>query len=287
MNRMEVVPIEKRSPLLSLAGNSHIDILDESRNAPLCGGNKMRKLSAILHGEICKGLLTMGSTYSNHCLATACCGALLGLPVRLLIVETVPCKPSRFPNLNLAHRLGAELVFIPPPEARKRIDEERECYKDYFWIPGGGHTRKGLEVYRSWFRRIIDDHPNLKKKDWVVLPFGTGTTALGILQAIVDLNLEIQVIGISVARTKEACEESIKELGVPVEERRLKIVDCFAGQYGKRESHHHSLQCSYFRRSGVFPDPIYNIRVVEFLENESIENGVVINTGGMLNTLLP
>jgi hypothetical protein len=43
-----------------------LSILDESRNAPFCGGNKVRKLCCILNEEKVKGLLTFGSKYSSH-----------------------------------------------------------------------------------------------------------------------------------------------------------------------------------------------------------------------------
>jgi hypothetical protein len=38
-------------------------VLDESRNWPLCGGNKIRKLARILQGVEVSGLLTFGSRY--------------------------------------------------------------------------------------------------------------------------------------------------------------------------------------------------------------------------------
>ena len=61
----------------------------------------------------------------------------------------------------------------------------KQKYSSYTWIPGGGHSKEGLEAYSDYFSSIIKNNKyyfrQIKK---VICPFGTGTTALGILDGI-------------------------------------------------------------------------------------------------------
>lgn len=262
-------------------------IVDESRNSPLAGGNKIRKLCRIIGSMEPKGLLTLGTPFSNHCLAVAYWGATRRVPVRLLILTDRNTGAATYPNLAMAKSLGAELVFIAHESAERRIAQEISEYQEYMWIPGGGHSREGLEAYRDWFLDLMQQHPALKAREWVAVAYGTGTTALGILASIEALALDIQVIGISVARVRERCIYAALELVSHEDIARLKIDDRFAGRYGVREAHHEELRLSFLRKTGILVDPIYNIRVVEFLEAENLENGIIVHTGGQLNNLLP
>lgn len=262
-------------------------ILDESRNWPLCGGNKMRKLFSIMENHRPSGILTFGSKYSSHCLAAAYWGAMRACPVRLLVLDDEEPNYEQYPHLALSARLGAEMVFVPTCEARERIDHERTGRPGYHWIPGGGHCRKGLEAYRDWFSRVLMRYPELGQRHAVVLPYGTGTTALGILSAIRDKGMAMRVIGVSVSRDRQQCYRAAREWMNEDALAWLDIDDRFAGHYGQRVPSHEKLRMDFLKRTGIFPDPIYNIRVVEFLESEKPDNIIMIHTGGQINNLLP
>ncbi len=234
--------------------------------------------------------MTHGSKYSSHCLATAYWGATQNIPVRLLILEKDSADISKYPHLKLAKYLGAELLFIDPSRAQERIDEERRQFHTYYWVPGGGHTRAGMNAYKDWFCKILNESPDLKSREWIALPYGTGTTALGILYAIFEIGLEMKVIGVSVSRTKKKCLEAAAEIvgqGLIKEiTKNLIIDDRFSGRYGQIEEHHNELRFMFLKSFGILVDPIYNIRVVEYLESTRLENGIMINTGGQLNNLI-
>lgn len=267
--------------------DSGLMVVDESRNWPVCGGNKIRKLSNILLHKKVEGLLTFGSKYSSHCLATAYWGATNNCPVRLLIIDDEEPDVSWFPHLNLSARMGAEVIFVPNDEASERIDHERAQFSEYCWIPGGGHCLAGFIAYRDWFSEFLAQATEARQRDAVILPYGTGTTALGILAAIRDQELPMRVIGVSVARERQRCLLAAREI---LDENALTFLDIddrFAGQYGERKPHHDRLRLDFLMRSGIFPDPIYNIRVVEYLQAERIDNVIMIHTGGQLNNLLP
>lgn len=260
--------------------------IDESKNNTVCGGNKIRKISQIMKDESPSGILTYGSKYSSHCLASAYWGALNNVPVRLLVLEADDIDFSTFPNLNVSITLGADIVRIPPSEAYDLIEKEQKSFSSYFWIPGGGHTEEGLKAYRDWFGQVLDEDSSLMDRDWVALPFGTGTTALGILMAIRDQGLSMEVIGVSVSRSKDRCLEAARDLVSDEKLDLLTIDDRFAGKYGERTSRQATLRQTFLEETGILPDPIYNVRVVEYLEEEDRKNGVIINTGGQWNNLL-
>jgi 1-aminocyclopropane-1-carboxylate deaminase/D-cysteine desulfhydrase-like pyridoxal-dependent ACC family enzyme len=182
--------------------------------------------------------------------------------------------------------LGADLVRVPTSEAYDRIKEEKKSFSSYFWIPGGGHTEDGLRAYSDWFGSVLDKKSSLSDQNWVAVPYGTGTTALGILRAICDRGLTMEVIGISVSRSKDRCLEAARELVSREELGQLTIDDRFEGRYGERTSKQERLRKIFLEETGILPDPIYNVRVVEYLEEECLENGIVINTGGQWNNLL-
>lgn len=263
-----------------------LTVLDESRNWPLCGGNKARKLSYILRDEKVKGLLTFGSKYSSHCLATAYFGAKLGCPVRLLVLDKEEPNIDRYPHLALSSKLGAELVFVPTDDAYKRIAEEKAHFVDYHWIPGGGHCQAGFIAYKDWFVDALQKHPELCERDKVVLPYGTGTTALGILAAIHEKGLAMRVIGVSVARDHQRCLEAAREFLDDNTLSLLHIDDRYAGQYGLFKTNHKRLRAKFLKRTGLFPDPIYNVRVIEYMNEERLNNMIMVHTGGQLNNLL-
>lgn len=275
-------------PLTAHWDSSKITILDDSRNQPLCGGNKIRKLVRFLQGKDPKGLLAFGSRYSSLCLATAWWGARNGVPVRLLILDADETEVSRgdYPHLRLARELGADIVTVHPDRARERIDEEQDAAPTYTLVPGGAHCKEGLQAYEEWFSRVLSHHPELQERDWIALPFGTGTTALGIAAAVQAAGVGIRVIGVSVARDRAACLDHVTGLVDSRALDRLEIDDRFAGQYGVMSPHHRELRMSFFRGTGILPDPIYNVRVAELVETEGFRNGIIVNTGGQWNNLL-
>ncbi len=261
-------------------------VIDESDNCPVCGGNKIRKIRYILSDERIDGILTYGSKYSSHCLASAYWGAVNNIPVRVLVLEPREISFLNYPNLKMSLTLGADLVRVPPSEAYDRIKEEKKSFSSHFWIPGGGHTEEGLEAYRDWFGQLLDEDTSLMDRDWVALPYGTGTTALGILMAIHDRELSMEVIGVSVSRSKDRCLEAARDLVSDEKLDPLTIDDRFAGKYGERTSRQETMRHTFLEETGILPDPIYNVRVVEYLEEEDRQNGVIINTGGQWNNLL-
>lgn len=265
----------------------HFTLVDESTNAPVVGGNKIRKLSAILHSEPPAGLLTYGSRYSSHCAAAAYWAAEKGIPARVLILDDDPSSLDDAPAVRLCHRLAAQVVPVYSSDAHGRIAEEKLAHEGYRWIAGGGHELPGAEAYRDWFYELLEQVPELQEREWVALPLGTGTTALGIAQAIVDADLSLPVYGVSVSRDKRRCITALSEFSWNRAVDQIHVIDDFSGYYGQPLGDEKKASRKMLKATGVLPDPIYNVRVAQFVTRNQMTNGVIINTGGQHNYYLP
>jgi 1-aminocyclopropane-1-carboxylate deaminase/D-cysteine desulfhydrase-like pyridoxal-dependent ACC family enzyme len=134
--------------------------------------------------------------------------------------------------------------------------------------------------------RIFSEHKELRSIDWILLPYGTGTTALGITAALQELGAAIKVMGISVSRTKERCLKAAEEFLSIGDLGNLLIDDRFAGKYGQRTTDQDNYFAQFLKETGIMVDPIYNIRSVQYFYDENLSNGLIINTGGTGNLFL-
>jgi len=263
-------------------------LLDEGQNHSYVSGNKIRKFKGILRSQTSvKGLITLGSVYSSHCLTTAFFGAYLKKPVVLIIIADEKIDSTKFPHLKASLDFGAQILFVSSQEATEFIDFQQERYNDYLWIPGGGHTKDASEEYCSFFIELFKNNLQLSTLKQVVLPYGTGTTAFGICKAIAALQLSMRVIGVSVARNKERCIKSALDFAETKEEvSPLIIVEDYAGLYEKRTERTESARRRFFQETSVLPDPIYNAKSIEYFYRNNMRDTLLVNTGGTLNNLL-
>lgn len=262
-------------------------VLDESVNNGFFSGNKFRKLEYLLREKNIKGILTYGSPYSNHCLASAYFGRKLNIPVVLLFLTNNDKEISSFPNIKIAMNLGAIVKKIKTSLASNVIEYYKKQYEDFLWIPGGGHTKQGLNSYYEVFKKIIVENEKLISSiNWVLLPFGTGTTTLGIVKALNEIDSNIKVIGVSVSRTKEKCVEACLDFFDEKDLKNLDIITEFSGRYGELEEVDKKYQKKFFDEYEILVDPIYNIRAIRYLYKNNLKNGMIVNTGGNGNLFL-
>lgn len=269
-----------------LAKKRDIWILDESLNFNSFGGNKIRKILATLRGHNYKGLLTHGSPYSNHILATSFVAKIKGWPSTLIIIADKDIAVKAYPNLNLAESLGSKIIFTNLKDATIKIEMIKKKLSNYFWLPGGCHTCEGFREYSLLFKNIFKETPGLKKIDWILLPYGTGTTALGALDAVKKLKLKIKVLAVSVSRNKTECIQAAKEFMDINNEKMISVIDDYAGEYGVIEPHHSDLRLRFLKDADIFVDPVYNIRTIEYYYKNQLKNGLIVNTGGNYNSLI-
>lgn len=147
-------PLE-RGP--TLPGGARLWVKRDDLTGLGVGGNKARKLEYLCGEALAQGadtLVTVGAAQSNHCRMTAAAGAILGLPVHLVLSGDRP--PTLVGNQLLSHLFGAHLHTTGAGEsewgvlelARERlIDEFTADGRSPFGIPIGGSTAVGALGY--------------------------------------------------------------------------------------------------------------------------------------------
>lgn len=170
--------------------NGAIALIDDRDCEPTLGGNKARKLlGGILDDARSRGarvLITCGAHGSHHVLATAVLGAQAGFDVHALLW---PQAPSLHADSVLAAGLRAGLHAhhvqtaraLPATWAALRIALRREA----FVIPLGGSTVASLDAHARATVDLVAEHPNIADLDAIVLPLGSGGTALGVALGLV------------------------------------------------------------------------------------------------------
>jgi D-cysteine desulfhydrase len=222
---------------------------DDLAGEPL-GGNKVRALEFLL-GDVAAGdrVVTVGSAGSTHALAVATYGALLGAHVRV----------GRWAQeMNAA----AERVAARIPRVAEQAPMFRTPVGAYLWaigqrmrgakwiaaggsVPLGilGHINAGLELVEQI------DAGELPEPETVVVPLGTGGTAVGLALAFAIAARPIVVIGARVVprvvarasrldrltRRTAAFVKHLSNVSLPYVRRdRLTIAhDTYGGAYGR------------------------------------------------------
>jgi 1-aminocyclopropane-1-carboxylate deaminase/D-cysteine desulfhydrase-like pyridoxal-dependent ACC family enzyme len=160
-------------------------LIDDRSSEPLLGGNKARKLLGGLlddaHRRGAKRILTFGAHGSHHVLASAVLGAREGFEVHALLWPQAPSAHAT-DVLEAGLRAGLHAHHVqsardlPHAWAALRIGLGRGTYV----IPLGGSTPASLEAHARATRELVATHPAIADLDAIVLPLGSGGTALGV-----------------------------------------------------------------------------------------------------------
>ncbi len=187
------------------------------------GGNKIRKLEFLM-GEALERkadtVITTGGVQSNHARQTVAAANKLGMEAILLLKGEAPEGYDRG-NLLLDRILGAEVRFV---EASDFAEMDRLAYelgseleasgKRPYVIPLGGSTPTGTLGYAAAALEIAGQIQEMRiRVDAVVLANGSAGTQAGLALGFKALNSGIQVIGISVSRSKDALSAQVLDLG--------------------------------------------------------------------------
>lgn len=172
-------------------------------------GNKVRKLfaeaeqNAWAPGDV---LITNGGVESNHCRTLALMAARLGAHAHL-VMHGVPGKEQ--PALRLLESAGATYDVVLVDEIAQaiedRVAEHSRMGRTVRVIPGGAHTKAGVESYVDVGYETI--------REWepahVVVASGTGATHAGL--HIAGDRLGVPVTGVSIARRGERGIAAVRE----------------------------------------------------------------------------
>jgi 1-aminocyclopropane-1-carboxylate deaminase/D-cysteine desulfhydrase-like pyridoxal-dependent ACC family enzyme len=200
----ETIPAPFFPEIVGFSGK--LAVIDDRACASPLGGNKARKLLGGLLGEArahgAKRLFTCGAYGSHHVLATAVHGARAGFEVHAALwpqPETEHVRTVREAGLAaglVAHHVHSATTLR---SAARTLAIARD--PKTFFIPLGGSTPRSLEAHAAATRALVARHPTLAGLDAIVVPFGSGGTALGIAlglaQALGDRGPRVHAVVVS------------------------------------------------------------------------------------------
>ncbi len=193
-------PVERASGVC-VAG-SELWVKRDDRTHDVYGGNKVRKLDAILarmveHGA--RRLVTVGAAGSHHVLATAYFGRLAGLEVEAVLVPQ-PRTPHAMRTLRAA--LGQGLRAFPvgsyaaaPPAILARVARGAR------YVQLGGSSVVGSMAYVDAARELVAQvrRGELPEPDVCVVALGSGGTAAGLAAGFAAQGVRTRVVGACVS----------------------------------------------------------------------------------------
>ncbi len=247
---------------------------------PLLSGNKWRKLSGILahyDSESYDSISTYGGAFSNHLVATAVCGSILGIPCEGIIRGEEP--KERNSVLRLCALYGMRLTFI------SRGDYKKSCrttgiQNKVLYVPEGGADVLGTVGCKDIVKEL-----DITGAYRLFVPCGTGTTLAGMAQQIIESSGEAKLFGIQVLKGEDYIKSEVKELyGLDVD-----VYDNFhGGGYAKTNEELVDFIREFTKETGILLDPIYTGKMMLAIkkmvlggEIEINETIVAVHTGGL------
>jgi 1-aminocyclopropane-1-carboxylate deaminase len=212
-----------QSILLPL-GDPHklkMDVLRLDEMHEYISGNKWFKLRYHLDTvkKQNKTLVTFGGPWSNHLLASAAACKLEQIPVIGIIRGEKPRTLSFV--LEKCEEFGMELQFISREDYRNKKLPASYASDQYYLVPEGGYSIKGMEGVSSTRDFFKQDH-----YDYICLAAGTGTTAAGLLMKGTE-----KIIAVSVLKNNYALSSAIEQLTGKENERLAVLHDYSFGGY--------------------------------------------------------
>lgn len=266
------------------------------------GGNKVRIALEVFEEMKQRGskrVISYGSTSSNLNRVIAQMAAERGVGCTVIVKKenTEGGHPSF--NEIMVLDSGAEIIYTENGEVRDTVANTLARYRareeDPYYIYGDETGCGGEEVLSRAYRKVSAEISAQEKEldvrfDTLVLPVGTCSTLTGLLQAEEKRN----VLGISIARSRENTENKLKEflfrIGMNEEEAAAKlasfcrITDAYLmGGYGKRNAELVPFLREQLRSHGLPLDPTYTGKAFYGM-TEEIRKGNLTGTCLFLHT---
>lgn len=240
------------------------------------GGNKTRKLEYVLgdaKANKCDTLVTVGGIQSNHCRQTAAVAAVGGMRCILLLGGDEPEDYTG--NLLLDRMLGAEIKFFPGESAftlNRRLDAIMETLIEFgltpYAIPAGAAMPVGVVPYAVAMDELNKQfQENSFVADRIIVAAGTGGTLAGLILGAHILELDIDIIGITVSKSAEDLKKEVSDLidrtvetypEVDPFKPKINVDESFIGKgYGVLEDGVVSAIEMFAKMEGIFLDPVY------------------------------
>lgn len=245
---------------------------------PIVSGNKWRKLKFVIDRAKLVGkshLVTFGGAYSNHMVATACAGAVLGMKTSCFLRADEDINNH---YLQCARLYGMELI----PTSRESYRNKKALYELHFggneqtyFVGEGGES----EEAKSGVSEIITELDN--EPDFIVHASATATTAAGLARGIIQRGWKTTILAVTVLKNAEEQRQKLKEQGL---ENVVQVIDDFNfGGYAKTNAELMDFIKSFIAKTGIMIDPVYTGKALYALEKIKPGGNVLfLHTGGTL-----
>lgn len=239
---------------------------------PHISGNKWRKLKYNLiqaAADKHDTLLTFGGAYSNHILATAHAGQLLGFRT-IGIIRGEEYSPLN-PVLNEAQKAGMDLHYMPrwryrQKESAEVIEELASLFGRFYLLPEGGTNQLAVLGCQEIVEEI--DRPY----DLICCACGTGGTLAGVISG---LSNKQTALGIAVLKGESFLPEDISALVVPDSSAQWSIsFDYHFGGYAKKDSTLLEFIDRFYTIHKIQLDPVYTGKLM-FGIYDMIQRGLI------------
>lgn len=254
-----------------------------------CHGNKFRKLKYHLlefQQAHKREILTFGGAFSNHLYATAATGFQLNIPTIGIIRGEIDMEN---PTIKKIIKWGMKLYPLERSIYAQRGQEKFNSYiaskfPHAYIIPEGGHhilAQRGISELVREVRTQMSE-----QMDYWVCPYGTGSTARGIIAELNDHEKMLIYPALKGFNHEKIKNELIDGINILAE--RIVIRDAHRGGYGKRHPEIEEFILDFFHQYEILLDPVYtgkmfyqlfsDIREGFFPERSTI---MVVHTGGL------
>ncbi|OYU83441.1 MAG: 1-aminocyclopropane-1-carboxylate deaminase [Flavobacterium sp. BFFFF2] len=259
--------------------------LREDEVVPAVSGNKWRKLKYNLLEASNLGfdtLLTYGGAFSNHILATAEAGHLLGFKtIGVIRGDELWNQWQHNPTLQRAHDLGMQFEFVTRTDYRFKdeaaaIKKLEQRFGAFYRIPEGGTNALAVQGCQEILTAQTDPF------DFILTPVGTGGTISGLAKS---LPMHQEIIGFCALDGAYLAPE----IRTFVPHNRWSLnTDFTLGGYGKINADYIRFLNAFYDQTGIPLDPVYTGKMTFGLFDLMAKNAwpansrlLLIHTGGL------
>ncbi len=216
-------PLDPADKLAAAAGLPfRLLVKRDDLSSAVYGGNKVRKLELLLAKALAgryRFVVTSGGLGSNHVVATAALGALVGLGTRgLLFCQPVTAHVRR--NILAGVSLGADLRWVKDYTGvvlgyLGAIGDGlvSQGKPPYILMPGGSNSLSSIGYVNAVFELVEQlPGPSAPEPAAIFVPGGTGGTAAGLLAGVALAGLETTVVAVRVVAPGLLPEAKIRDL---------------------------------------------------------------------------
>ncbi len=186
---------------LPVEGEAEIWVKDDGLTHPEYGGNKVRKLDGLLAEAAARGarrVVTVGAVGSHHVLATTLFAARLGIRTT---AGLFPQRADRHVEQTIRAAMGLGLRPLPAASrAGAALLALATVRAGDFVVAPGGSSPAGCMGYVTAARELEGQVRAglFPEPDLIVVPFGSGGTAAGLVAGLVTTSLATRVVAAKV-----------------------------------------------------------------------------------------